>query len=145
MSEALYQEAIKALARADHGHGTLAAADGEARLDNPLCGDRVRIGVKLESGTLTALAHEVKGCLLCRAAASAIGLHATGKSAAELAHAMQALARMLEDEAAPAPEGWPELSAFTPARAHRSRHGCVLLPFEALAAALDAARVRGRA
>ena len=27
---------------------------------------------------------------------------------------------------------WPELAAFAPVHAHKSRHECVLLPFEAL-------------
>jgi nitrogen fixation protein NifU and related proteins len=32
---------------------------------------------------------------------------------------------------------WPELAAFAPVHAHKSRHECVLLPFEALIRALD--------
>lgn len=38
--------------------------------------------------------------------------------------------------AAPAPATWPELAMFVPARAHASRHRCVLLPFRALQAAI---------
>ena len=41
--------------------------------------------------------------------------------------------------AAPAPAAWPELAMFVPARAHASRHRCVLLPFRALIDALKAA------
>jgi NifU-like protein involved in Fe-S cluster formation len=37
---------------------------------------------------------------------------------------------------------WPELAAFTPVHAHKSRHDCVLLPFEALAQALDETETR---
>jgi nitrogen fixation NifU-like protein len=32
---------------------------------------------------------------------------------------------------------WPELAAFAPVHAHKSRHDCVLLPFAALTQALD--------
>jgi hypothetical protein len=34
-------------------------------------------------------------------------------------------------------KSWPELAAFAPVHAHKSRHECVLLPFEALIRALD--------
>jgi NifU-like protein involved in Fe-S cluster formation len=132
---ALYQDAIKHFAKAAHGHGRLAAADGEARLDNPLCGDRVRMEVAVASGRITAVAHETKGCLLCRAAASAIALHAVGQEEAGIEAVATALESMLKN-GAPVPAGWPELSMFEPARAYPSRHRCVLLPFRALLAAL---------
>jgi hypothetical protein len=35
---------------------------------------------------------------------------------------------------------WPELAALAPARSRKSRHGAILLPFRALAAAIEAAR-----
>lgn len=132
---ALYQEAIKQFARADHGHGQLANATGEARLDNPLCGDRVRMQVRVASGRVAAIAHETRGCLLCRAAAALIGARATGQDQAGIEAVVDALDGMLKS-GAPAPSAWPELSMFEPARAYPSRHRCVLLPFQALRAAL---------
>jgi NifU-like protein involved in Fe-S cluster formation len=131
----LYQDAIKQFAQAANGHGRLAAASSEAKLDNPLCGDRVRMQVEVASGRIVAIAHETKGCLLCRAAASAIGARAPGQDAAAIESAAAALENMLK-EGAPAPAAWPELSMFEPARAYPSRHRCVLLPFRALLAAL---------
>lgn len=139
---ALYQEAIKQMAEAAHGHGRLAAADGEARLDNPLCGDRVRMQVVLDAGRIAAVAHETRGCLLCRAAAAAIGLRAAGSDASGIAAAAVALESLLQ-QGAPLPADWPELAMFAPARAYPSRHRCVLLPFRTLLAALDSARVAG--
>lgn len=138
MNDDLYQQALLDLARAAHGAGTLPSPDGTALRDSPLCGDRVRMQVALEGGRIKALAHDVRGCLLCRAAASLLGLHGAGLDAAE--------ANALRDQVAAAlagsepPPGWPELALFAPARPHRNRHGCVLLPFEALAAALEDAR-----
>lgn len=135
MSDDLYQQALLDLARAAHGAGTLPSPDGDALRDNPLCGDRVRMQVALEAGRIKALAHEVKGCLLCRAAASLVGLHGAGLNAAE-AEALrgQVAATLAGSEP---PPGWPELALFTPVRPHRNRHGCVLLPFETLCAALS--------
>lgn len=135
MSDELYQRALLDLAKAAHGAGTLAAPDGSALRDSPLCGDRVRMQVALEGGRIQALAHDVKGCLLCRAAASLVGLHGAGLNAAEASALRDQVAAVLAGGEPPA--GWSELKLFEPVRPHRNRHGCVLLPFEALLAALD--------
>ena len=136
-STGLYQDAIKQFAQAANGHGQLAQSSGEAKLDNPLCGDRVRMQVVVADGRIAAVAHETKGCLLCRAAASAIGAHAVGLDAAAIEADTAALEDMLKNGAS-APAGWPELAMFEPARSYSSRHHCVLLPFRSLLAALRA-------
>ena len=53
-------------------------------------------------------------------------------------------ARAMLADGAPAPgPPWDALRHFRPVAAHRSRHECVLLPFEAAARALaEAARAR---
>jgi len=134
----LYQQAIKSLAQGATGHGRLEAPDAVALADNPLCGDRVEMEVELVAGRIAALAHRVKGCLLCRAAASAIGARATGARLDDIERVAAQLSAMLEQQAA-APQGWPELDAFAPVHGHRSRYGCVLLPFRALLEAMKVA------
>ncbi len=135
MSDDLYQQALLELAKAAHGAGSLSSPDGTALRDSPLCGDRVRMQVALESGRIKAIAHDVKGCLLCRAAASLVGLHGTGLDAAAADDLHKQVAATLAG--GDPPSDWPELALFAPVRPHRNRHGCVLLPFEALSAALD--------
>lgn len=138
MADQLYQAAIVGLARAAVGKGLLDAPNGSATVDNPLCGDRVTIDVRMDGQRVAAFGHQARGCLLCEAAASAIGMHAVGATRAELAAASAAATAMLKGANAATPP-WPEMQAFAPVRAHRSRHGCVLLPFEALTKALAAA------
>jgi NifU-like protein involved in Fe-S cluster formation len=133
--DSLYQDAIKQFARAAHGHGQLENAAGEAKLSNPLCGDRVRMQVALDGGRIAAIAHDTRGCLLCRAAAALIGIRAAGQDAAAMDAVTDALDAMLKG-VAPTPVAWPELTMFEPARGYPSRHKCVLLPFRALQAAL---------
>ena len=137
----IYDEAIKALANAAMGHGVLDAPDGRAFIDNPLCGDCVEMEVSLAGSRITALAHQVKGCLLCRAAASVIGKHAVGARPEEVEQISTGVSEMLEQQAPP-PAGWRELSAFAPVHGHRSRYDCVRLPFRTLLAALRAAGER---
>lgn len=133
-SSDLYQQALLDLAKAAHGAGSLPTPHGEALRDSPLCGDRVRMQVALEAGRIKAIAHEVKGCLLCRAAASLLGLHGIGLTAAEAGTLREQVAATLAG--GDPPSALPELVFFEPVRPHRNRHGCVLLPFEALCAAL---------
>ena len=134
----IYHDAIKALATAAISEGVLASPDGRALVDNPLCGDRVEMEVKLSDGRVAEVAHQVRGCLLCRAAASAIGKHAAGAKPEEIERVSIGVSEMLEKQAPP-PAGWQELDAFGPVHGHRSRYRCVQLPFEALLAALRAA------
>jgi len=134
----IYHDAIKALATAATGEGTLESPDGKALVDNPLCGDRVEMEVRLADGRIAAVAHRVRGCLLCRAAASSIGVRAPGATPAEIERVSARVSEMLEKQAAP-PAQWKELEAFVPVHGHKSRYRCVQLPFEALLAALRAA------
>ena len=135
MNASVYQQAIKALAEAAHGSGPMENPDGTSRLDNPLCGDRITLSVRREGDVILAVRHDTKACLLCRAAASLIGLRAPGRSPAEMAAATAALEALLTS-GEPIPPAWAELEVFAPVKDYPSRHGCVLLPFQALAAAL---------
>ena len=139
MSDELYQDAIMAHVRAPHHAGTLADADARATVDNPLCGDRVTIALKLADGTIADVAHTVRGCALCQASASMLADGAIGASRAEVAAARDAIRAMLRDDAAPPDGRWAAFAAFLPARPARSRHDCVLLPFQAFEKALAAA------
>jgi NifU-like protein involved in Fe-S cluster formation len=133
MSDALYHDALKALAHAATGAGRLDAAQATATLDNPLCGDRVTLDVRLEGGRVVAIGHQVRGCLLCQAASSALAGHVAGLGTEEAALLAAAVTAMLKTGAEPP---FPALAAFLPVRAHKSRHDCVLLPFKAMARAL---------
>lgn len=136
-TDSLYQDAIKQFAQAASGLGKLTAATGEVQLDNPLCGDRVRMQVVVASGHIDKIAHQTRGCLLCRAAASLIGSRAVGQRQADIEAVAKDLEEMLQNGTRMSGV-WPELSMFEPAHAHPSRHRCVLLPFRALLGALGA-------
>lgn len=138
MSEELYHQRLVARARGAAGKGSLEAPDASATVDNPLCGDRITIEVKLADGRVAALAHRTRGCLLCEAAAALIGERAPGETIAALRDAAATAKALLDG--APAPAGrWAALEEFVPVRSVKSRRDCVLLPFEALVKALGAA------
>ncbi len=135
MSDQLYQERIVALAKAKTGAGKLENPTKSARRDNPLCGDRVTIEVRLDGqGKITEIAHQVRGCLLCQASASVLASVAVGRDAAGILEVRHDAERAVGREAGEAREPF---AAFAPVAAHKSRQECVLLPFEALKDALS--------
>ena len=135
MSDELYQARIVALAKSKTGAGKLAAPTKSARRDNPLCGDRVTIDVKLDdTGQIAEIAHQVRGCLLCQASAAALASTAVGRDAAGIAELRHDAERAVGREAGKAHDPF---DAFEPVADHKSRHECVLLPFEALKDALS--------
>ncbi len=135
----LYQRAIVDLAKSGKGAGRLEAPQASVVVDNPLCGDRITLDLALDGDRVSAVAHKVRGCLLCQAAAAAFGANAVGRTPAALRETAANVAAMLKGHPLPA-DAWPELAAFEPVRGYKSRHECVLLPFEALTEALDQAR-----
>jgi nitrogen fixation NifU-like protein len=135
VSQQLYNDAIIALAKANHGAGRLPQPEVSVTCDNPLCGDRVTIDLRAAEGAVRELAQRTRGCLLTQAAASAIGRHAAGVTLAQAREVTAQLRRLLAGEEVET--AWPELAMFVPVRAVKSRHECVLLPFQALAEALE--------
>jgi nitrogen fixation protein NifU and related proteins len=136
MSDELYQRAIMDRAKAAARAGRLPSPDTSATVDNPLCGDRVTIDLKLDGGKIAAIAHHVRGCALCQASASVMADAAIGQTAANIRTVRDQLKAMLGGSDVPG-GAWEELGIFTPVRRYKSRHECVILPFDALSQALD--------
>ncbi|HET6621731.1 MAG TPA: iron-sulfur cluster assembly scaffold protein [Dongiaceae bacterium] len=134
MSEALYHAALVDRARTAFGRGRLTGATGTATVDNPLCGDRVTLDLAVRDGRVEAIGHQVRGCLLCEAAAATIAEHCRGAGKNEL-DAIGAAARRLMAEGGALEPQWQCLEIFRPVHRAKSRRDCVLLPFEALARA----------
>lgn len=139
----LYHQVILDTAAAATGRGEIDNADARVEIDNPLCGDRVRIDLIMDGRRVRRIAHRVRGCILCEAAASVIGAGAPGEHAADLSALALDLRRSLGSDEKALPLRWPSLEMFAPVRAYRSRHDCVLLPFDALIRALDEANGNG--
>ena len=130
MIDDLYNQALLRLAADATGAGRLESPDVTFTLDNPLCGDRITVDLAFDGGHIAALAHDVKGCVLCQAAAAVLGARAPGAAPEQIAHARAGVAAFLNHGATQPP--WPELAAFAAAAGTHSRHRCVLLPFDAV-------------
>ncbi len=140
MSTPLYNAKILKLATSTANFARLADAEGSAEKRSPICGSRVTVDVRLRAdGTVDALGLEVRACALGQASAALMAAHAAGKSGTELCQARDALAGFL-DHQRDDPGNWPGLDVFAPAQAHRARHPSIMLAFDAVVAAVTAAR-----
>jgi NifU-like protein involved in Fe-S cluster formation len=132
----LYTTEILRLAASLPEPATLDRVDGVAEQRSPTCGSTVRIELQLdEQGRVAALSQQVSACAFGQASAALLASGAPGRGPDELAEAIEQLSAWLAGERED-PGSWPGLSALAPARTRRSRHAAILLPFNALLAAL---------
>ena len=139
----LYQKTI-----VDHAKGPRNAVlprqiDASVRHHNPVCGDRVDVGVLLRAGVIREVGAVARGCALCVASGSIMTELVHGANVA----AVRALARRFAADLAADGAGDADdtalgaLVAFRGIRQVPSRRACAMLPWDAL---LDAiARATG--
>ncbi|HEY0106937.1 MAG TPA: iron-sulfur cluster assembly scaffold protein [Rhizomicrobium sp.] len=136
MSDPLYKKELLRLAADATGSGRLAVPCSTGTAHNPACGDKVVVDVALEDGRILAVAHHTFACVLTQASAAILGAEAAGMTRDDVARLRGAVAAMLDGGEAPdAP--FDVFAVFDGVADHRNRHKCVLLPIEALLAALE--------
>lgn len=123
----------------------LADPDVQVHLRSPLCGSTIDVSLKLADGRIADYAHNIKACALGQASASVMAQAGVGKDAAEIKRVRDALEKMLKEEGAPPDGEWSALKALQPAKAASSRHGAILLPFDAVLKAFEEARAKSAA
>lgn len=137
MLEDLYNERILAHAANIPRTERLIRPQATARKESRLCGSRVIVDLRLQDGAVSDYGQEVKACVLGQCSASLMGQTVIGQTPDQLRRVRDEIRAMLKDEG-PAPQGdWSELEILRPAIAYRSRHASILLPFDAVVAALD--------
>jgi nitrogen fixation NifU-like protein len=63
--------------------GDLPDADATVEIENPVCGDVIRVSVKLDAGRIIAIKFKAKGCVPAMACGSALTEMVMGKTAEE--------------------------------------------------------------
>lgn len=139
MSDEIYAKELLRWAADVSRAGTLSGDKRAGTANNAMCGDRVTMDFEVDpTHEICDCRHETKACVITQAAAAILAGNAVGETGESLARVRDKVAAMLKD-GADAPSGkWSVFSIFAPVREHRSRHTCVLLPFEAAAKAFDA-------
>ena len=116
---ALYSDLLLDHFRHPRNYGSLVDPDVSYEKFNPLCGDRIRIEVKLENTTISEARFKGDGCAISTAAASLLTELITGSQ-------LEAVA-VISDE---------ELIAALESDIKPARRQCALLSLEALRAGL---------
>lgn len=81
----LYRELILDHYKHPHNYGTLEPADISYEDDNPLCGDRIRIDIRLdEQNRVADVRFSGRGCAISQASASMLTDEIKGKTLEEL-------------------------------------------------------------
>lgn len=134
--KSLYNERIMELAENIPLDGRMEHPDATASVRSPLCGSRITVDLMIKDGMIADYRHVVRACTLGQAAASIMARHVVGKSVDEVKR-MGAALRALLKEKVPLPDGvWDDLAVLTPVQDFKSRHGSVLLSFDAVEKAL---------
>jgi nitrogen fixation NifU-like protein len=82
--ENIYREHILDHYRHPRNEGVLEDADISWELDNPVCGDLVRLDVRLKDGRVSETRFSGRGCVICVASASMLTAEILGKNVEEL-------------------------------------------------------------
>jgi nitrogen fixation NifU-like protein len=140
----LYQEILLDHYRHPRNQGPLPGADREIDGHNPLCGDRIRLRIRLDGDRLEDVRFEGNGCAISTASASMMTEAVRGRSvraALELADRFREVMTKPDNE--PLPEEWGQLAALEGVRAFPMRVKCATLAWHALRSALagDGAKV----
>jgi nitrogen fixation NifU-like protein len=119
---AIYSDVIRERWRKPRYRGELAGATAVAEDVNPLCGDRVRLGVAIRGGSIADARFSGDSCAICTAAADVLVEKIHGASV-EAARAVTA----------------DDVRATLRANIRPTRMRCLTLPLSVLEKALDAA------
>jgi nitrogen fixation NifU-like protein len=135
----LYQEIILEHSRKPKNAGVLEDATAEAQGNNPLCGDRIKVYVKLDGDRISDVRFDARGCAISVASASMMTEILIGKTLDEAEEAFERFNTRLTGDEAPDLADDDELSALMGVRDFPTRIKCATLAWQTLRAALHGA------
>jgi nitrogen fixation NifU-like protein len=137
--EDLYQDIILDHNRRPANFRPMAHADRAVEADNPLCGDRLTLFLKLEDGRVADIAFQGAGCAISMASASLLTERIKGATVSEAEQLFEIMHRVLTGSARPedAAVDLGSLAALSGVRRYPMRVKCATLSWHALKAALD--------
>ncbi|NNF98871.1 MAG: iron-sulfur cluster assembly scaffold protein [Desulfobacteraceae bacterium] len=138
MTEDIYQDPIIRLSKQREHDGFLDSPDIRGTADNPLCGDRVTVELDISDGIIRHMKYQVRGCLLTRASCANLAGMIEGVDISGIHRLRNEFNRALSSQGSDRHEFPPPVAVFSPVAPHKSRHSCLLLPYDAVIDAMDA-------
>jgi len=132
----LYRDVILDHNRRPRNFGRIEAADGQAEGNNPLCGDRLSLTVRLNGERIEDIRFEGKGCAISTASASLMTEAVKGKDRAAVRELFDKVHTLLTQPDAAADGSLGKLAALSGVREFPVRVKCASLCWHTLNAAL---------
>ncbi len=134
----LYQEQILEHNKAPRNYRRLATANREAEGNNPLCGDRFTVYLKVDGDSIRDISFQGSGCAISKASASMMTQMLKGKTRAEAEALFDRFRRLVTGQ--PPANGTQsdlgKLTVFSGVSEFPVRVKCAILAWHALLAAL---------
>jgi nitrogen fixation NifU-like protein len=133
----LYQQVILDHNRAPRNFHEIPDANRTASGDNPLCGDRITLWVKVTGDRVEDVGFQGSGCAISTASASLMTSVVKGKTVDEAERLFQHFHAMVTGTEEPDKARLGKLFAFAGVREFPARVKCANLPWHTLHAALE--------
>jgi nitrogen fixation NifU-like protein len=134
----LYQQVIVDHNRNPRNFRPMEDATRTAEGDNPLCGDRITLFVKVDGDTVADVSFQGKGCAISQASASLMTGAVKGKSVTEAEKMFRSFQAMVMGQGQPDIPALGKLAAFGGVKQFPARVKCANLAWHTLHAALTA-------
>ena len=127
----IYQEKILNLAAENKKSNPIEDYNRSFEVKNPICGDEVKVRLKLLNNQIDDISAIVRGCALCEASAGlVVKLFKNCEIPSE--KLTEEFTNWLNNSDEEIPETLPkEMSVFKPIKEIKNRHKCITMPFEA--------------
>jgi nitrogen fixation NifU-like protein len=136
--ETLYRDVILEHFRNPRGRKALAAPTCRNEGFNPVCGDQVRLALKIESGKVAGVEVDGRGCAISVASGSMMSELLAGKTEGEARRLVEVFKGMMHGQGIPAGADVGDLDALEGVKKFPVRIKCALLAWTTLEDALKA-------
>ena len=127
----IYQDKILSLAAENKKSTAIQDFNRSYEMKNPMCGDEVKIRIKLLNNQIDNISAIVRGCALCEASAG-LTVKLFTKSKMPNSNFIEEFLNWLAYKNQNLSNSLPkEINIFTPIRDIKNRHKCITMPFEA--------------
>ena len=133
----IYQEKILSLAAKNKNIVALKDFNRSFDMRNPMCGDEVKVRIKLVETKIIDISAVVRGCALCEASAGLVVELFKNKDIPD-ENFLEEFFSWLENAERNLSNQLPiEMKIFEPIREIKNRHKCITMPFEATYRSID--------
>lgn len=135
--ENLYRQVILDHSSHPHHHGLLEDATDQVEMNNPTCGDEIRLQLKIEDGVIKDVRFDGLGCSISTASASMMSDAIIGKTEAEALEMIEQFSQMVQGEEADTDQ-LGDAAILSGVAKFPARIKCATLGWKALERAIEA-------